>query len=66
MTQKIKTNRPTLEDMMKPMIMTCGTCGGTLHVIPLRKDLGKGKFTIETMNLCAKCTFGSESCNNLQ
>ena len=47
----------TLEEIMKPSIMTCVNCGGKLHVIPIKKDLGKGKFNIETINICGKCTF---------
>lgn len=47
----------TLEEIMKPSIMTCIRCGGKLHIIPFKKDLGKGKFTIETINICGKCTF---------
>ena len=49
--------RMTLEEIMKPTTMTCADCGGTLHIIPFRKELGKGKFTIETINICGKCTF---------
>jgi len=49
--------KPDLEDLMKPRIITCGGCGGDLHIIPIKKDLGKGKFTIETINICGKCTF---------
>lgn len=47
----------TLEDVMKPRVITCGDCGGKLHIIPIKKDLGKGKFAIETINICGKCTF---------
>jgi len=49
---------PTLEEQMKPSVITCGRCGGQLHVIPFKKDLGYGKFSIETLNICGKCTFG--------
>ncbi len=49
--------RMALEELMKPTIMTCGKCGGKLHVIPIRKDLGKNKFVIETINICGTCTF---------
>lgn len=47
----------TLEEIMKPTTMTCAGCGGTLHVIPYKVDLPKGKFRIETLNICGKCTF---------
>ena len=46
-----------LEEIMKPTIMRCVGCGGDLHVIPIRKDLGKGKFRIDTINICGKCSF---------
>jgi len=49
--------KPSLEELLKPTIITCGKCGGDLHVIPIKKDLPNGKFTIETINLCARCTF---------
>ncbi|KKN76502.1 hypothetical protein LCGC14_0370110 [marine sediment metagenome] len=52
-----KVTRPTLEELMKPRIIICGKCGRELHIIPMKKDLGKGKFTIETINLCGKCSF---------
>lgn len=47
----------SFEEFMKPRIITCGDCGGKLHIIPIKKDLGKGKFSIETINICGKCTF---------
>jgi hypothetical protein len=47
----------TLEELLKPTTMTCAQCGGTLHIIPVKKDLGKGRFSIETINICGKCTF---------
>ena len=50
-------NRMTLEELMKPSIITCGNCGGELHIIPIKKDLGKGRFEIDTINICGKCTF---------
>lgn len=43
--------------MLKPSTMTCIKCGGVLHIIPFRKDLGKGRFTIDTVNICSKCSF---------
>jgi len=45
------------EDIMKPRIITCGKCGGELHIIPIKRDWGKDKFTIDTINICGKCTF---------
>lgn len=41
-----------LEELLKPRIITCGKCGGELHIIPYRE----GK-TIKTINICGKCTF---------
>jgi hypothetical protein len=46
-----------LEEIMKPRIMTCMNCGGDLHVIPVKIELPKGKFRIDTINICGKCTF---------
>ena len=51
---------------LKPSVITCGGCGGELHVYPYKVDLGKrvrkGKlvdyFEIKTINICHKCTFG--------
>jgi len=54
---KQKINMPTLEEQLKPTTMTCGKCGGTLHVIPVKNDLGNNRFRIETINLCGKCSF---------
>lgn len=54
----MKIKLPSLEEQLKPSTMTCGKCGGILHIIPYKKDLGKGRFRIETMNLCGKCSFG--------
>jgi len=51
-------NMPTLERLMKPSFIICGKCGGELHIIPFKRDLGKGKVTIETINICGKCSFG--------
>jgi hypothetical protein len=48
-------NRPALEAIMKPTIITCGLCGGKLHVFPFKKDIGKGRFAIETMCVCGDC-----------
>jgi hypothetical protein len=53
----VKRDRPTLEELMRPTVITCGRCGGELHVIPVREDLGKGKTGIRTINICGKCTF---------
>ena len=53
----MKGKELSLEELMKPRIITCGNCGGELHVIPVKKELDKGKFTIETINLCGKCSF---------
>jgi hypothetical protein len=53
----MKSNRMTLEEILKPSIITCAQCGGNLHIIPFKKDLGHGKFSIETINICGKCTF---------
>jgi len=50
-------DRMTLEEIMKPRIITCAGCGGKLHIIPIQTDLGKGKFKIDTINICGKCTF---------
>ena len=50
-------NNLNAEEMMKPRIITCGKCGGKLHIIPIKKDWGKGKFTIDTINICSKCAF---------
>ena len=52
-----EVNRLALEEIMKPTIMRCGKCGGDLHVIPIKKDLGKGKFEIDTIDICSECTF---------
>ncbi len=49
--------QPTLEELLKPRIITCANCGGDLHIIPIKKDLGKGRIAIETVNICGKCTF---------
>ena len=46
----------SLKELMKPWTCTCLRCGGTLHVIPYEKKIGKGKFMLASMNLC-KCTF---------
>ena len=46
-----------LEDIMKPTTMTCVECGGMLHIIPVKRDLGKGRILIETINICGKCSF---------
>ena len=51
---------------LKPYIITCGGCGGELHVYPYKVDLGKRKrkgrmvdyFEVKTINICNKCTFG--------
>jgi hypothetical protein len=53
----VKAARLSLEEIMKPTIIRCAQCGGDLHIIPFKKDLGKRKFTIETINICGKCTF---------
>jgi len=45
------------EEIMKPRIYTCGNCGGQLHIIPFEKNLGNGRITIDTMNICGKCSF---------
>lgn len=50
-------NIPTLEEQLKPTTMTCIKCGGILHIIPFKKDLGKGRFSIETMNICVTARF---------
>jgi len=55
-----KVTRPTIEEILKPTTMTCGGCGGTLHIIPYKVDLGKNRFRIETMNICGKCSFKSK------
>jgi len=47
----------SLEELMKPWTCTCGKCGGELHIIPYKKQIGKKKFTIDSMNLCKNCTF---------
>lgn len=49
----------TLEELMKPTIITCGKCGGQLHIIPYQVRDGKG-FVVKTVNLCGKCSFGRE------
>jgi uncharacterized protein with PIN domain len=46
-----------LEKALKPTTMRCARCGGTLHIIPIKIDLGKNRFRIETMNICRNCTF---------
>ena len=55
-----------LEEILKPRIITCGKCGGELHIIPIKYDLGKDKFRIDTINICSKCTFKKEENNGLQ
>ena len=42
----------TLEEIMKPRIITCGSCGGELHIIPVRDGN-----EIKTINLCGRCSF---------
>ena len=54
---KDMVTKNSLEELLKPSVITCGRCGGELHIIPIKKDLGKGIFAIETINICAKCTF---------
>jgi len=53
-------NMLTLEELMKPSIITCGKCGGELHIIPYKEWLNDKhtKFEIKTINICGKCTFG--------
>jgi hypothetical protein len=56
----VKRELPTLEEIMRPRIITCGRCGGDLHIIPVKEDLGKGRIAIRTINICGKCTFGKD------
>ncbi len=48
---------PTLEEQLKPTTMTCIKCGGVLHIFPYKQDLGQGRFRVETVNICGKCSF---------
>ena len=50
------TAKIDLEELLKPRIVTCGRCGGELHIIPYKEGTDK-KFAIKTINICGKCTF---------
>lgn len=42
----------SIEEVMKPKVITCGKCSGELHIIPIRNGN-----KIETINICGNCTF---------
>jgi len=48
----------------EPSIITCGQCGGDLHVLPIKEDCGDGTFRIVTLNICGKCTFKKQKAEN--
>lgn len=51
----LTAKQQTIEDLLKPKIITCGNCGGDLHIIPIRNGN-----KIETINICGNCTFKKE------
>jgi len=53
----MKKEPPTLEELMRPTVITCGQCGGDLHIIPVKEDSSKSRICIRTINICGKCTF---------
>jgi uncharacterized protein with PIN domain len=50
-----KMKKELYDDLMKPMTMKCGNCGGVLHVIPFEEKIGN-RTVIKTFNICGKCT----------
>ena len=49
---KTRTPRPTLDEALRPMTMTCGTCGGNLVCYP-KKWSGQEE---QSVNYCANCS----------